>query len=194
MTTNIKRWVMGDAEHKSLYGHVLDGLNALGSLLIFIIMALICADVFSRNAFNAPINGVAEMVSASIVMIVFLQLASALRHGRLAQADIFIGGFSRRHPRAGNVLNALFHLAGAWVMWLVYKGTWPVFVRAWERNQFMGIEGVFTLPVWPIRIVVLTCALVTVSQFLLLAGQYLYWAWTGQAAHPHHSPELEDAA
>lgn len=190
MTFNVKRWVMGDAKHNSLYGYALDGLNAVGSLLIFTIMALICADVFSRNAFNMPLNGVAELVSASIVMIVFLQLASTLRHGRMAQADIFIIGFTMRHPRSGNALQMLFHMAGAWVMWVIYNGTLPVFLRAWERNQFMGIEGVFTFPVWPIRIIVLTCAVATLSQYLLIAGHHGWLMWQSDTAQQSSGDDL----
>lgn len=172
--SSLKAWVLGDAQHKSLFGHLVDGLNAAGSLLIFAIMAMICADVFSRNLFNLPIAGVAELVAASIVMIVFLQLASTLRHGRMAQADIFIVGFTRRYPRLGHGLQALFFAAGVWMMYIVYSGTLPVLIRAWERNQFMGIEGVFTFPTWPIRFIVLSCAVITLVQYLLLAGRELW--------------------
>lgn len=172
--SSLKAWVLGDAQHKSLFGHLVDGLNAVGSLLIFAIMAIICADVFSRNFLNLPIAGVAELVAASIVMIVFLQLASTLRHGRMAQADIFIVGFTQRHPRLGHGLQAVFFAAGVWIMYIIYDGTLPVLIRAWERNQFIGIEGVFTFPTWPIRVVVFTCALITMVQYLLLAGREVW--------------------
>ena len=42
-------------------------------------MVLINSDVIGRNLFNAPILGVPEMTSLSIVGIVFLQLADTLR-------------------------------------------------------------------------------------------------------------------
>lgn len=161
-------WLTGP-KRPSAFGVLIDGLNAVGSILIFAIMVLICADVLARNLFNQPIKGVAELVAASIVMIVFLQLASALRHGRMAQADIFIAGFSRKYPRLGHALKALFYLAGAAMLAVVFKGTLPVFMNALERQLFMGVEGVFTFPIWPIRLVVLGCAAVTVAQYLLLA-------------------------
>ncbi|MHA7880115.1 MAG: TRAP transporter small permease subunit [Saccharospirillum sp.] len=171
---NLKSLLLGQGPGNSLFGYLVDGLNAVGSLLIFAIMALICADVFSRNAFNQPINGVAEMVAASIVMIVFLQLASNLRHGRMAQADIFIHGFTERFPRAGHSLVCLFYLVGAYMMYIVYEGTLPVLERAINRNQFFGVEGVFTFPVWPIRTIVVCCAVIVLIQFLTLA---LEQAW-----------------
>lgn len=168
---NVKSLVLGQGAGNSVFGYLVDGLNAAGSLLIFAIMALICADVLSRNILNQPIDGVAEMVAASIVMIVFLQLASTLRHGRLAQADIFIHGFTVSFPRLGRSLTTLYYLAGAAMLSVVYQGTVPVLMRAIDRNQFFGVEGVFTFPVWPIRLVVVFCAAVTVLQFLVLAAR-----------------------
>lgn len=172
---------LGHGQHNSLFGYLVDGLNAIGSLLIFAIMAMIVTDVLSRNFFNQPIAGVAELVAASIVMIVFLQLPGTLRHNRMAQADIFIVGFTEKHPRVGHLLQSLFFLAGAYMLYIVFSGTLPTFLRAWERNQFMGVEGVFTFPVWPIRFVIITCAAITVAQYLLLSLQSLWLAWRGQA-------------
>ncbi|PMR72891.1 TRAP transporter small permease subunit [Billgrantia endophytica] len=170
---------LGHGQHNSLFGYLVDGLSAVGSLLIFSIMAMIVVDVLSRNLFNQPIAGVAEMVAASIVIIVFLQLPSTLRHGRMAQADIFIQGFTERRPRLGHGLQSLFFFAGAYMLMVVYQGTLPTFLRAWERHQFMGVEGVFTFPVWPIRLVVIACALITVVQYLLYGGRSLVWAIKG---------------
>jgi len=47
----------------SLFGYAVDGLNGAGSLLIFAVMALMCADVLSRNLIDRPIDGVAELVA-----------------------------------------------------------------------------------------------------------------------------------
>lgn len=173
---------LGHGQHNSLFGYLVDGLNAIGSLLIFAIMAMIVTDVLSRNLFNQPIAGVAELVAASIVMIVFLQLPGTLRHNRMAQADIFIVGFTEKHPRVGHLLQCLFFLTGAYMLYIVFTGTLPTFLRAWERNQFMGVEGVFTFPVWPIRFVIISCAAITVAQYLLLSLQSLWLAWRGQAS------------
>lgn len=175
---------LGNGQHNSLFGYLVDWLNAAGSLLIFAIMAMIVSDVLSRNFLNQPIAGVAELVAASIVMIVFLQLPGTLRHGRMAQADIFIAGFIQRHPRLGNALQCLFFLAGAWMLYIVFKGTLPIFDRAWTRNQFMGIEGVFTFPVWPIRAVVLSCAIITVAQYVLMALEAAWLCWKGEPELP----------
>ena len=53
-------------------------------------MLLINSDVLGRNLFNAPVRGVTELVSLSIVGIVFLQLADTLHSGRFTRADVLL--------------------------------------------------------------------------------------------------------
>ena len=48
------------------------GLNSVGTAWIFALMVLINVDVLARYFFNAPIQGVAEVVELSIVGIVFV--------------------------------------------------------------------------------------------------------------------------
>ncbi|MGR3583297.1 MAG: hypothetical protein ACU0B8_03500, partial [Pseudooceanicola nanhaiensis] len=55
---------------------ILGGAGTLG------IMALINADVIGRSFFDHPIPATAEIVSAAIVAIVFLQLPNATAEGR----------------------------------------------------------------------------------------------------------------
>ncbi|WP_157267132.1 TRAP transporter small permease subunit [Azohydromonas aeria] len=153
----------------SLFGWAVDGLASLGSLLIAAMMLLVCADVASRNLFDGPITGVTELVALSIVAIVFLQLASALRHGRLSRAEIFIDGFRRRHPRAGALLQAVLLACGAAFCGVVFMATLEPFAQAWTENDFIGVEGVFTAPTWPVLLVSLIGSAATLVQFLLLA-------------------------
>ena len=74
------------------FGWMIDGLNAVGSLVIAAVMALMCADVLMRNIANQPIDGVAEMVAASIVIIVFLQLPSTVRQSCCGNRSISSAG------------------------------------------------------------------------------------------------------
>src|SRR5690606_26270968 len=74
------------------------GLNALGSLMILGLMLLINADIIGRTGFNAPVRGVTELVSLSIVGIVFLQLADTLRCGRFTRADMLLERLKRTQP------------------------------------------------------------------------------------------------
>ena len=83
-------------------------LNSLGTILIFGLMVLINQDVFSRFLFNAPIDGVTEMVELSIVTIVFLQLGDAVRSGRLTRSDGLFKRLLRDKPNLGHLLGAFY--------------------------------------------------------------------------------------
>jgi len=154
-------------------GRVADVLNAIGSLVIGAVMVLMCADVLARNLANRPLDGVAELVATSIIVIVFLQLPATLRHGRMARADLFIDPFVARHPRAGQQLRALFSLAGLFASGVIAYATWPLLARAWVDAEFLGVQGVFTFPTWPMRAVVVLGATLAALQYLLLAWRDL---------------------
>lgn len=155
------------------FGMLVDGLNSVGSVLILMVMLLMCTDVLARNLFNSPIHGVAELVAISIVTIVFLQLASTLRHGRMSRADIFIDEYAARRPRNGNALLAVFNAAGAAMCTVVIWATLPVFQRAWEDNEYIGVEGVFTAPTWPVRLIVIIGTSAAAIQYVLLIVKHL---------------------
>ena len=157
----------------SLFGWLVDGLNAAGSVVIAAVMLLMCADVLLRDLFNRPIDGVAELVATSIIVIVFLQLPATLRHGRMSRADLFMDPFIQRRPVAGQRLRAVFSLAGVFACGLIAYATWPMLARAWSDSEFWGIEGVFTFPTWPMRAVVWLGATLAAVQYVLLAWQDL---------------------
>lgn len=149
------------------FGWLVDGMNGVGSILIFAVMILIVADVLARDLLNRPIAGVSELVGLAIVAIVFLQLASTLRHGRMSRAELFIDDFRLRHPFAGNLIQAGFELAGVAVCAIIGYATWPIFERTWAGNEFIGITGVFTAPIWPVKLVIVIGAGLTLLQYLL---------------------------
>lgn len=153
------------------FGKLIDGLNAFGSVVIGLVMLLMCADVLMRNLLNRPIDGVAELVATSIIIIVFLQLPATLRHGRMSRADLFIDPFVARRPAAGRRLRALFSLAGLFACAVIAYATLPMLGKAWTGDEFLGVEGVFTFPLWPMRAVVVLGATLAAVQYALLALQ-----------------------
>ena len=134
---------------------VLDGVtlaaNVVGSCLIVGLIALITADVIGRNFFGAPVAGVPEIVSLSIVAIVFLQAPQALRAGRLTRSDGVIDVLKARSPRVAMALETLFDLVGAAVLGAILYSHWPIMTRAWARGDFVGAVGNFTAPTWPVK-------------------------------------------
>lgn len=159
------------APSASWFGRAIDALNALGSLVIGLVMVLMCADVLLRNLANKPIDGVAELVATSIIVIVFLQLPATLRHGRMSRADLFIDPFIARRPAAGRRLRALFSLAGVLACAVIAYASWPMLSKAWTGDEFLGVEGVFTFPIWPMRAVVVLGSTLATAQYALLAMQ-----------------------
>ncbi len=163
---------------RSSAGRAQDGVAALtgfvsgaASIWIFCLMILICADIIGRSLFNAPVQGVAEIVANSIVAIVFLQVAHALMTGRMTRTDLLIGKLENERPFAAAFIRLAFHLAGVLVFALIADGTWPKLVDAWVENEFFGAQGVFTAPVWPIKACLFAGSLLTCLAFATQALQ-----------------------
>jgi len=153
---------------------VIAPLNALGSLWILALLVLINIDAFGRTLFAAPINGVPEMIELSIVGIVFLQLGDAARCGRLTRSDGLLNKLIRSWPSGGRLLAAAFDLLGAFFMALIFYGSLPLFIESVERGHYAGNIGIFTAPIWPIKLVILIGCLVTLLQFVAFAFRHLH--------------------
>jgi TRAP-type mannitol/chloroaromatic compound transport system permease small subunit len=161
------------------WGYLVDGLGALGSLMIVALMLVICADVLSRNIMGSSLPLVSELGALMVVMIVYLQLATTIRHDRMARADVFYGGFREKHPRKGAVLGAIFDLAGAWVIGVMALATLRLLERDLSSGQFIGITGVMTLPTWPFRAAILAGMTIAGIQFALQVISALRSAFQG---------------
>jgi len=148
-------------------------LNAIGTAGIFLLMILINADVIRRGLINAPIRGVEEIVSLTIVAIVFLQAGHTLATGRLTRSDAFFDALKRRQPRLAAGLGALFDLTGAALFAVLFWASYPLFTRAWRDDLFIGAQGDFTAPIWPVKLVVLIGCVALTLQFLVFAGRGL---------------------
>jgi TRAP-type mannitol/chloroaromatic compound transport system permease small subunit len=148
-------------------------MNAIGTLLIFIIMVMICGDILMRYLFDAPINGVTKMTELFIVVIVFLQLPHATRLGKLTRSDAAWLAIMRRWPWLAHSLSLFYDLAGCVLLSVVAHGAWPKFVKSWEGDFFVGNVGVFTFPEWPTWAVLIFGATVIAIQFALLALRHL---------------------
>ena len=140
-------------------------MNRAGTLWVFGVMFLICADIAARNLFAAPIRGVPEIVAYSIVGIVYLQLANTLHAGRFTRAEILLDWLDLRRPFAGRVFRAAFDLVGLVVFAVVTAGVWPGFADAWAESEVAGVPGDFTFIVWPFKLLVVVGAAATAIEF-----------------------------
>ena len=165
-----------------LLGAVIFASNCLASVWVFAITLAIVADVTLRFAFNAPIDGITELVTMSVVAILYMQLAYTLRSGYMTRSDAMLKRLIAGRPRVGHALNALFFAAGAALMAAIMLRAWPKWVAAHDADFYVGVVGVFTFPEWPrILIVFLGCGL-TGLQFLLLAATAAMASWRPAAA------------
>lgn len=155
------------APRHGLFGLLAEGLGAVGTIWIFFLMLLINADVVGRYFFNKPLVGTIEIVSMSIVGIIYLQLGQALRYERFIRSDALLGRLLRDRPRVGYAIQAFHHFVGTLLLGLVVYFCIPETINAWEQSEYLGTEGVFVFYIWPIDALVTLGAAVTAIQFFL---------------------------
>lgn len=155
------------------FGALVSGMNAAGTCWIVVLMVLINAEAIGRSAFNSPIIGVIEMIEISIIGIVFLQLADSLRRGVMTRSDGLHNQIMARHPALGRTMGAVISILGAAFMALVLAGSIPYFLQSWREDFYIGVEGMFTAPVWPVALIIVFGVTVTMLQFLVDWAGYL---------------------
>ena len=150
----------------SALGTLITSSNALASVWVFLMMLGVVADVLGRFLFNTPIVGTTEMITLSIVSVLYLQLAYTLRSGSMTRSDAAISRLTKRHPRTGYALDLVFSFAGLMLMIAIMSMAWPKSIDAYQNGFYVGVVDVFTFPDWPrLAIVFVGCGL-TGLQFL----------------------------
>ncbi|MFT4582417.1 MAG: C4-dicarboxylate transporter DctM subunit [Gammaproteobacteria bacterium] len=124
------------------------------AILTATIVTLITADVLARSIFNFPIRGVPELVAVVIPAAVFLALGQLFVTNKLIRADMLSGFITKRWPTGGATLSCVFHLGGAAVALMIAIPATRGFIFAINTGEFLGVEGDFTVPVWPAKLAV----------------------------------------
>ncbi len=128
--------------------------NALGTLVVLALVVILNVDVIARGVFSAPMKGTYEMVQFSVVLIVFLQLADVVRVDRLTRSDGFLNVLHSRRPRVGTSLRRIINAVSAIFMGMIAYITFPEFLHMWDTQDYFGVPGLFTLPWWPVKLVI----------------------------------------
>ncbi|MEO8465111.1 MAG: TRAP transporter large permease subunit [Gammaproteobacteria bacterium] len=149
-----------------LFGTLVTCMNGAGVVWVFALMFLISADIIGRAAFDHPLAGVTEMVSLSLVACVFLQLGYAVMRARLMRVEMLVEPFEQRLPAAAAAWFAVLAAIGAAVLVVIAWGEWPDFLRAWRTAEFAGVEGLYTIPVWPIKFLIVAGSLIAALELL----------------------------
>jgi len=147
--------------------------NAIGTLVVLGLVAVVNYDAIARGGFNQPFMGAVEVVQFSMVLIVFLQLPDVVRVNRLTRSDGFLLLVGKRFPMFGRRIGQLINIISCVFMLLVSIAIWPEFVDMLETRDYFGVPGVFTAPWWPIKLVIFLSASLCTVLFALkvLAGQ-----------------------
>ncbi len=128
--------------------------NALGTLVVLALVVILNVDVIARGVFSAPMKGTYEMVQFSVVLIVFLQLADVVRVDRLTRSDGFLGVLQARRPGTAASMRRIINAISAIFMGLIAYITFPEFLHMWDTQDYFGVRGLFTLPWWPVKLVI----------------------------------------
>ncbi len=144
-------------------------MNSVGTAWVFVLLVIINLDIGGRAIFNHPIRGVPEIVAMSIVACVFLQIAHTLKVGRLTRSDILMNWMQVRHPRLKHVLEGVYYLIGAALMAILFRASIPLFTKAWRIDEYVGAEGDFMAPVWPVKLIILIGCVAGTIQFLIMS-------------------------
>lgn len=157
---------------RGMLGRLDDGFNfllsAFSSAWIFLIMVVICGDILMRNLFNAPISGVVEFVALSVPAIVFLQMPNAFAERRLVRAELVIVPLEANRPRVAAVFNLVFALVGLFLFWKTLVWAWPDFIKAFESDEYAGMQGAYTIPVWPFKLTLIVGSFFALIQLIKL--------------------------
>lgn len=139
-------------------------LMVLAAVWAFILCFIILADVVGRSFLDTPLHGTTEIVANSIVMIVFLQAAYAIRSNAMLRTDVLLGVLG---PNAKRVALGFADLLGAIFFLIIVIGAYEPAIRAFINGEFEG-EGALRVPVWPTRFVILIGAALAILNYLVL--------------------------
>lgn len=139
-------------------------LMVLAAFWGFILAVTITIDVTGRGLFNQPLVGTVEIITNSVVVMVFLQVCYAVRSRSMLRADFLVNvvpGWLQR------IFNIICYGTGAFIFGLVAYGCIEPLIRAYERGEFEG-EGALRVPTWPIYSVIIAGSLLATMNYLVL--------------------------
>lgn len=137
------------------FTHISLQLVRASALLIVSLVVLITLDVFSRAALSEPLRGVPELVSLIVPAIVFLALGHLFVENKLIRSDVLLRLLAKHSPVSAHLLQSFFYLIGALVMLSIAIPSIRSLTYALTTNEFLGVEGEFTIPLWPSKSVIL---------------------------------------
>ena len=152
-------------------------LNVISAVWLGSIAVLILCDVLGREFFGSPIYGTNEIVSNSVLSILFLQLPLSILSRSALRTTICYGLVG---VRGKGRIDALSYLLAGILFLAIAVGSWPNMIEGWEIGEVEG-SGIITIPVYPIRTLLFAVSGIVAAVCLLLAYDAV--------AHPEETEE-----
>ncbi|MEM8636446.1 MAG: TRAP transporter small permease [Pseudomonadota bacterium] len=140
-------------------------LMTVSAFWAFLLAVIITADVVGRGVFDAPLTGTLEIITNSIVVIAFLQIAFAVGTKSMLRADFVVHLLPAGLQRA---LAVMGHLLGAAIFALLAYAVVEPMLGALASGEYEG-EGALRVPTWPIYAVICLGAGLAAVNYLRLA-------------------------
>jgi TRAP-type C4-dicarboxylate transport system permease small subunit len=128
-------------------------LNIVAAVCLMSIAIIILYDVFVRELgipfglYDEPFYGTNEIVSNSVVAILFLQLPLSILNKSSLRTTIF---YSQTGTRGKGYIDAISYLLGATLFILIAYGSYETMIEGWAIRETEG-SGIISIPVYPIR-------------------------------------------
>lgn len=126
-------------------------LSTISAFWALLLAAIYLYDIVGRELFNTPFLGTHEIVSNSIVGILFLELPSSIRRGAMLRTFVLydaVGELGRR------ILDALSYALGIALFSAIIVGGWGAMIVSWRTLEIEG-AGAFEVPVYPVRTLII---------------------------------------
>lgn len=122
---------------------------AVASLIIFVMMLMVTADVVMRYVFNSPIQGTYELAQFCLVGVVFFSIAYVQSEKGHIKIDIATQWMSPKGQTALDIFSYILGIAFfAIVFWQGGKLAWNAWVI---QDHTMGLVE---FPLWPAKFLV----------------------------------------
>ena len=156
-------------------------LNGAGVVWVFALMFLICADITAERCSTSRSRASRRWCRCRSSRACSCSSRTPCVHGRLMRVEMLLAPLERRRPRRGERLAARVRVLGVGILLaIIVLGSVAGFRAApGTTNEFAGVEGIFTIQVWPIKLlIVVGCAVASVE----LARQLVVHAGPPRAA------------
>jgi TRAP-type mannitol/chloroaromatic compound transport system permease small subunit len=77
-----------------------------------------------------------------------------VRVDRLTRSDGFLNVLHGKHPHFTANIRRIINAVSAIFMGLIAYIMFPEFLHMWNTQDYFGVPGLFTLPWWPVKLVI----------------------------------------